>query len=37
MRFAFQVETAAQKDCGTLTLDDEALLLLARERMGANR
>jgi tetratricopeptide (TPR) repeat protein len=37
MRYAFQVETAAQKDCGTLTLDDEALLLLARERMGANR
>lgn len=37
MRFAFQVESAAQKDCGELTLNDEALLLLARERMGANR
>ncbi len=35
MRFAFQVETAAQKDCGKLTANDEALLLLARERMGA--
>jgi predicted negative regulator of RcsB-dependent stress response len=37
MRFAFQAEMAAQKDCGSPTLDDEALLLLARERMGANR
>ena len=37
MRFAFQAEMAAQKDCGKLTLDDEALLLLARERMGASR
>jgi predicted negative regulator of RcsB-dependent stress response len=37
MRFAFRVETSAQKDCGKLTLNDEALLLLARERMGANR
>ncbi len=37
MRFAFQVEIAAQKDCGKLTLNDEALLVLARERMGANR
>ena len=37
MRFAFQAEMAAQKDCGTPTLDDEALLLLARERMGASR
>ncbi len=36
MRFAFQAESAAQKACGTPTLDDEALLLLARERMGAN-
>jgi len=36
MRFAFQAEVAAQKNCGQLTLDDEALLLLARERMGAN-
>lgn len=37
MRFAFQVEMAAQKDCAKLTLNDEALLLLARERMGANQ
>lgn len=37
MRFAFQVEMAAQKDCGKLTVNDEALLLLARERLGANR
>jgi len=36
MRFAFQAEMAAQKDCGSPTLDDEALLLLARERMGAS-
>jgi|GEM_PF-1384813 len=36
MRFAFQAETAAQKNCGQLTLNDDALLLLARERMGAN-
>jgi len=36
MRFAFQAEMAAQKGCGTPTLNDEALLLLARERMGAN-
>lgn len=36
MRFAFQAEMAAQKDCGKPALDDEALLLLARERMGAN-
>ncbi len=36
MRFAFQAESAAQKGCGAPTLDDEALLLLARERMGAN-
>jgi tetratricopeptide (TPR) repeat protein len=34
MRFAFQAEMAAQKDCGKPTLNDEALLLLARERMG---
>ena len=34
MRFAFQAEMAAQKDCGNLTLNDEALLLLARERHG---
>lgn len=37
MRFAFQAERAAQKDCGTPTLNDEALLLLARERMGASQ
>jgi Tfp pilus assembly protein PilF len=36
MRFAFQAEMAAQKECGKPTLNDEALLLLARERMGAN-
>jgi tetratricopeptide (TPR) repeat protein len=36
MRFAFQAESAAQKACGAPTLDDEALLLLGRERMGAN-
>jgi tetratricopeptide (TPR) repeat protein len=36
MRFSFQAEVAAQKGCGKATLDDEALLLLARERMGAN-
>jgi len=37
MRFAFQAERAAQKNCGQLTLNDEALLLLARERMGASQ
>jgi len=37
MRFAFQAEMAAQKDCGKPTLDDEALLLLARERLGAGQ
>lgn len=37
MRFAFQAEVAAQKSCGNLTLNDEALLLLARERMGLNQ
>jgi hypothetical protein len=35
MRFAFQAESAAQKDCGKPSPDDEALLLLARQRMGA--
>jgi len=35
LRFAFQAEMTAQKDCGQTTPDDEALLLLARERMGA--
>jgi len=37
MRFAFQAEMAAQKDCGNPTQDDEALLFLARERMGVNQ
>jgi tetratricopeptide (TPR) repeat protein len=37
MRFAFQAEMAAEKECGKATPDDEALLLLARERMGAGR
>ena len=37
MRFAFQAEMAAEKNCGKLTLNDEALLMLARERMGASR
>jgi tetratricopeptide (TPR) repeat protein len=37
MRFAFQAEMAAQKSCGKPTLNDEALLLLARERLGANQ
>jgi tetratricopeptide (TPR) repeat protein len=37
MRFAFQAEMAAQKDCGKPTLDDEALLMLARERLGAGQ
>jgi tetratricopeptide (TPR) repeat protein len=36
MRFAFQAELAAQKGCGDPKLNDEALLLLARERMGGN-
>ena len=36
MRFAFQAEMDAEKDCGTASsLDDEALLLLARRRLGA--
>jgi hypothetical protein len=37
MRFAFQAEMAAEKDCGEATPDDQALLLLARERMGAGQ
>jgi tetratricopeptide (TPR) repeat protein len=37
MRFAFQAEMAAEKSCGKPTLNDEALLLLAHERLGANR
>ncbi len=36
MRFAFQAEMDAEKDCGAASsLDDEALLLLARRRLGA--
>jgi tetratricopeptide (TPR) repeat protein len=38
MRFVFQTELAAEKSCGraeNASVDDEALLLLARERMGA--
>ena len=38
MRFAFQAEMAAEKDCGpasNASVDDEALLLLAQERLGA--
>ena len=38
MRFAFQAEMAAENLCGSASsasLDDEALLLLARARMGA--
>lgn len=38
MRFAFQTEMAAEKACvpaPNASVDDEALLLLARERMGA--
>lgn len=38
MRFAFQAEMAAQKECGaSAELNDEALLLLARKRMGASQ
>jgi tetratricopeptide (TPR) repeat protein len=44
MRFAFQAEMAAEEQCGSVasatssaTLDDEALLLLARARMGELR
>ena len=37
MRFAFQAEMTAVKDCGQTTPDDEALLLLARERLGGIR
>ena len=36
MRFVFRAEMAAQKECGKPALNDEALLLLGRERMGAN-
>lgn len=35
MRFAFQSELAAKPFCGQPTPDDEALLLLARNRLGA--
>jgi len=37
MRFALRAEIAAQSNCGKLTLNDEALLLLARQRMGAGQ
>ena len=40
MRFAFQAEMAAEKDCGpasNASVDDEALLLLAQERLGASQ
>lgn len=37
MRFAFQSEISAQKNCGQPTPDDEALLLLARKRLGAGQ
>jgi tetratricopeptide (TPR) repeat protein len=37
MRFAFQAEMATEINCGKATLDDQALLLLARERMGAGQ
>jgi tetratricopeptide (TPR) repeat protein len=37
MRFVFQAESTAQKDCAPATLDDEALQLLGRERMGATQ
>jgi hypothetical protein len=40
MRFVFQAEMDAEKDCGPASkasLDDEALLLLARRRLGAMR
>lgn len=37
MRFAFQAERAAQKNCGAQTLNDRALLLLAHERLGAEQ
>jgi len=35
LRFSFQAEIQAKKDCGPGTLDDEALLLMAQGRMGA--
>lgn len=37
LRFALRSEIAAQKNCGKPTLDDEALLLLARQRLGAGQ
>ena len=37
MRFAFQAEMTAQKDCGKAAPEDEALLLLARKRLGAGQ
>jgi len=37
MRFAFQAEMTAQKQCGAPTPNDQALLLLARERLGVQQ
>jgi tetratricopeptide (TPR) repeat protein len=37
LRFSLRSEIAAQKNCGKPTLDDEALLLLARQRLGAGQ
>jgi tetratricopeptide (TPR) repeat protein len=37
MRFVFQAEATALKDCAPASLDDEALRLLGRERMGASQ
>jgi tetratricopeptide (TPR) repeat protein len=37
LRFAFQAEIEAEKICGGATLDDQALLLMARGRMGAEQ
>ena len=35
MRFVFQSEAAAQASCGPAGVDDEALALLSRKRLGA--
>ena len=37
MRFAFQAEMAAAKQCGKAAADDEALLRLAQGRLGAGQ
>jgi thioredoxin-like negative regulator of GroEL len=37
LRFALQAELQAKKSCGRGTLDDEALLLMAQGRMGAEQ